>query len=155
MQRQFALHTFERAGDIQPERHRSGEPVECRPESMSNIPMHRYGQGPFCRFSVAQGQQWRISGVFIITCDDVARSVGETVNLARFWYHRGCITPAAVRQQGGQQTHCRINTLILGEAKQGTDIVLWFHSVEDATARKELKARLISALRPPWDLTSS
>lgn len=155
MERQFAGHSFKRVGDIQPERDRIGEPVQCRPEAMPNVPLHSYGQGPFCRFSVAQQRDWRLGGVFVVTCDEAVRSVGETVNLARFWDFRGRITPSAVRQRGGQQTHCRINSLILGEAKRGADIVLWFHSVEQDAARKELKARLIAALNPPWDLTLS
>lgn len=155
MERQFAGHTFKRVGEIRLERDRGGKPVECRPETMPNFPPHRYGQGPFCRFSVAQGPSWRLGGVFVVTCDEAACSVGETVNLTRFWNLRGRITPAAVRQQGGQQTHCRINSLILGEAKRGADIVLWFHSVEHDAARKELKARLTVDLNPPWDLISS
>ena len=155
MERQFAGHTFKRVQEIQPERDSSGEPVEYRPECIDDAPLHRYGQGPFCRFSVAQGRSWRTGGVFVITCDDAARSIGETVNLARFWNFRSEITASAVRQKGGQQTHCRINSLILSEAKRRADIVLWFHPVENAAVRKELRARLIAALNPPWNLTSS
>ena len=156
MERQFAGHTFKRVGDVQLERDRSGEPVECRPETMPNDLLHRYGQGPFCRFSVAQERSWqRRSGVFVVTCNEAVRSVGETVNLARFWKFRCSITRSAVLQKGGQQTHCRINSLILDEAKRGAEIVLWFHSVECAAGRKKLKERLKAALNPPWDLTLS
>ena len=155
MERQFAGHTFERVGEIQPERGRNGGLVECRPETLPNVQLHRYGRGPFCRFSVAQRHSWRAAGVFVITCDDAARSVGETLNLARFWNHRGGITPSAVRQQGGQQTHCRINSLILDEAERGANIVLWFHPVENDAVRKELKVRLVAALNPAWDLASA
>ena len=152
IERQFAGHTFERVGHIQPERDHSGELVERLPEA--NVPLHIHGDGPFCRFSIAQQRNWRrLGGVFVVTSDGAVRSVGETEDLARYWYSRGRIAPAAVRKKGGQQANCRINSLILGEAKRGADIVLWFHSVQQDAERKELKARLIAALNPPWDLT--
>ena len=151
MERQFAGHTFKCVGQIQPERDRSGEPIKYSSGAMPDVPLNNYGQGPFCQFSVAKGPSWRLSGVFVVTCDEAVRSVGETVNLARFWNLRGRITPAAVRKQGGQQTHCRINSLILDEAKRGADIVLWFRCVHHDTERKGLKKQLLNALDPPWD----
>ena len=154
MERQFAGHTFKRVGQIQPERDHSGKPVEYTPEAIPNDLLNRYGLGPFCRFSVAQQQNWQIGGVSIVTCNESVRSVGETVNLSRYWFSRGRIAPAAARK-GGQQSNCRINNLILGEAKRGADIVLWFHCVQHDAERKELKARLIAALSPPWDRTKS
>lgn len=152
MEGQFVGYTFRRVGDIEPEWDLSGEPVEFWPEVTPDVPLHRYGQGPFCRFSIAEDREWQIGGVFVVTCDEAACFVGETVNLTRLWRFVGRITSSAVRQRGGQQTHCRINNLILGKVKREADVVLWLYSVENDAARRGLRSRLIAALNPCWNL---
>ena len=155
MERRFAGQTFECVGPIRPERDSGGALIESRPESAPSASLHRYGKGPFCRFRIAQESRWQRGGVHVITCDNDVRYVGESRNLAQIWNFGGRISPSAVLQDGGRQTHCRINNLILTEAKQGTKIVVWFHSIENHAVRKERKAQLISALAPPWNLTRS
>ena len=154
MERSFAEYSFKRVGAIQPERDGRGALIEERPESPPNVPLHKHGEGLFCRFRIAQEDRWRRGGVYALTYGDAVGYVGESQSLATVWNFVGRITPSAVRYRGGQQTYCRINTLILNEAKQATEITLWFHAVEDGMHRRELKARLIAALNPSWNRTS-
>ena len=155
MGRNFAGYVFERVGTIHPKRDVRGLPVEERPRSPNNSPPHKYGSGPFCRFHIAQEGRWRSSGVYVLTCGDTVRYVGECKNLAMIWNFVGGITPSAVRYKGGQQTHCRINNLILNEARERVEIVLWFHAVWDNADRKTCKAQVVNALNPTWNLTST
>ena len=155
MERSFAGYSFESVGPIQPKRDVGrGALIEVRPEPSPDVPLHRYGEGPFCRFRVAQDAHWRRGGVYVLTYGDSVGYVGKSEKLARVWYFVGQISPSAVRYKGGQQTHCRINTLILNEATRSTETALWFHAVEDGMRRGELKKRLVAALKPPWNLTS-
>ena len=154
MERSFAESTFERVGAIQPEYDGRRVLIEERPESPRNLPLHKYGEGPFCRFRIAQDNRWRRSGVYVLACGDTVRYVGECMSLAMIWSSVGHITPSAVGYKGGQQTHCRINALILNEAKEEAEVTLWFHAVEDDMDRRARKAQLIAALGPSWNLTS-
>ena len=153
MERNFEGYPFKRVGAIRPERDSRGVMLEERPEPPNNLLPHKHGRGPFCRFRIAQGGRWQRSGVYVLTSGDTVRYVGECKNLAMIWNSVGGITPSAVRE-GGRQTHCRINNLILNEAKQGVETVLWFLAVGDGVRRKECKAQVATALKPTWNLTS-
>ena len=155
MERGFADYSFTRVGAIRPEHDSRGALIEERPESSRNLLLHRYGRGPFCRFRIAQEGRWRRSGVYVLTCGHGVRYVGTCKNLATIWNFVGRITRSAVRYEGGQQTHCRINSLILSEVKQEAEPVLWFRAVHDDRARRALKTLLVAALNPPWNLTST
>ena len=152
MERSFAGHSFRRVGAIQPERDSQGAPIEERLGLASHAPLHKYGEGPFCRFRIAQG--WQRSGVYVLTCDDAVRYVGACKSLATILELRWPHSAISSSPQRGQQTHCRINALIMAEAKQEADIVLWFYATEDGLRLGEIKARLVNALNPPWNLTS-
>jgi len=155
MVRNFTGYAFERVGAIHPDRDIRGALIEHRPSPPNNSPLHKYGNGPFCRFRIAQEGRWRQSGVYVVTSGDAARYVGECKNLATIWNYVGGIKPAAVQHKGGQQTHCRINNLILNMAMQGVETVLWFRPVRDDTQRRECKAQVAAALNPTWNLTST
>ena len=149
MQRSTISTAFERVGPINPERDSSGRIIEVQPQT--NQPLHKYGGGPFCRFRIAQESNWQQSGVYVLTLNGVAHYVGECKSLSMIWRNVGHIAPRAV-QTGGQQTFCRLNTLILEEAKQGSELVLWFQPVEDAARRSALKAELVESRNPAWNL---
>lgn len=131
----------------------TGVLTEERPKPPNNSPTHRYGKGPFCQFRIAQERSWQRSGVYVVTCGDAVRYVGECKNLAMIWNSVGGITPSAVRK-GGRQTHCRINNLILNEAKRGVESVLWFHTISNDALRKACKDKVAASLNPTWNLTS-
>ena len=153
MEEDFAGYPFERVGAIQLERDRWGVLIEERPGPPRNAPLHRYGEGPFCRFRIAQERQWWRGGVYVLTCGGTVRYVGTCENLSTIWNSVGRISPSA-RYKGGQQTHCRINALILNEGKQEREVALWFHAVEGDTGRKARKIRLVDTLNPPWNRSS-
>ena len=154
MVRDFAGCAFESIGAIQLERYGRGVLIEESPGSTQDQPLHKYGHGPFCRFRIAQEHHWRRSGIYLLTCGGNVCYVGECKNLAKIWNSVGRISRSAVRQKGGQQTHCRINVLILNEAKQGVEVILWFHTIDDDVERSARKARLLANLNPPWNRTS-
>lgn len=144
-ERRFAGYTFERVGAIQPERDKGDGFGENGPES-GDFPLHRHGQGPFCRFRVAQG--WRETGVYVVTSDGKPLYVGATKNLESVWRSYGRIARSAMGV-GGNTTYCRLNNRILKEAKQGAEVILWFCAAADDRRRGELKAELEDRLDPP------
>ena len=151
MERSVTGHAFERVGAIQPERDRSGAIIESRPAPHESL--HKYGKGPFCRFTIAHEPGWQRSGVYVLTCGGVARYVGECKNLTMIWNSVGHITNTAVAPRG-RQTHCRLNTLILNETKGKEELVLWFEAIEDDEDRSARKAQFLASRNPPWNLVS-
>ena len=133
MEHDFAGRTFEFVGEIDPERDPYGEVLGEFPQSRyrneRNLPLHRYGHGPFCRFRVARG--WRREGIYILTSGDEPLYVGECVDLETRWgpVGYGLISPRNC-YKGGQQTNCRINNLIFVDAKTGVSLNLWFYPTE-------------------------
>ena len=142
---------FTLVGPIQPERTDDGRITEITFSPSAGASLHRYGHGPFCRFSIAQEIQWRRGGVYVVVSNDTVRYVGECANLATIWHQVGRIKPSAVRI-GGQQTHCRINANILDEVQRGNEVKLWFHPVDDRSQRSSVKAQLSDSCNPPWNL---
>ena len=150
VERSFAGYKFKRVESIQPERNERGTLIEERVDG-ANSPLHNYGQGPFCRFRVAQG--WRQSGVYVLASDGKPLYVGECKNLESVWRSYGQISPSAVKK-GGNQTYCRINNRILNEANQRKELILWFHAITEDKQRKRCKADLTNKLNPLENRTS-
>jgi len=138
---------------IIPELDENGMPKECMPQSdyknKSNIHLHEYGKGPFCRFKVPDICN-KNSGVYVILVDGVSKYVGECESLRRrFNIGYGNISPRNC-YKGGQQTNCRINTLILETYKNKSRIELLFYETED---RVDIERTLINKLNPEWNMT--
>ena len=153
--RTFSDYTFDRVGPIQLELDTRGEVIGNLPQSRfsneRNLPLNKYGTGPFCRFRVAKG--WQTSGVYILTNGGDPLYVGECENLNRRWGPQGYgnISPRNCFK-GGQETNCRINNLIYMGAKSGAEFDLWFLAVDgDKHARRAIESGLIYVLRPPWN----
>jgi hypothetical protein len=100
-----------------------------------------------CKFGIpsSYGQ----AGVYVLTLDERPVYVGECQHLAERFNTRGygAIQPKNC-YEGGQSTNCKINRRILQAAKAGRVPVLWFLETDD---RCRVEARLIGALRPPWN----
>jgi hypothetical protein len=144
---------FQYVCDIIPESDGDGMPKEYMPQSRynnsSNIPLHEYGHGPFCRFKVPERHN-RKTGVYIILVEGDPKYVGECEDLGmRFNMGYGNISPRNC-YKGGQPTNCRVNTLILGTYKNGSRIELLFHETED---RYNIEGTLIEELHPEWNKT--
>ena len=155
MRRSIESHLFEHVGTIEPLRGHDGCVIEELPQSRyrnrNGLPLNNYGHGPFCRFRTARG--FRESGVYIIASDKTALYVGECKNLENRYGSNGygSISPRNCFK-GGQETNCRINTLILNATKGGDELTLWFHPIDGGKAeRVEIETELIAVLMPVWN----
>jgi len=145
--------TFVRVSNIQPERDDIGRLKNFTPHSrysnLAALPLHEYGAGPFCRFSISS--EWkRKEGVYILLVNDLVKYVGECVDLAgRINTGYGNISPRNCFK-GGQPTNCRINNFVLESVKLGYRITLIFHETNE---RLNVEANLLRELRPEWNAT--
>lgn len=143
---------FEFVGPIAPDRDDLGITAK-HPQARytkANLPLNRYGAGPFCSFKVAKGL--RKAGVYLIQADKLIVYVGECQNLAfRYGSGYGIISPRNCFK-GGQETNCRINNLIFDAAQKGAVLSLWFREVEGGKPQRlAIERGLVSALRPAWN----
>jgi len=151
MQRSFAGITFERVGEIDPERDESGAIREFMPQSRyakaGTTPLNPNGAGPFCRFSIGTGVN--SSGVYVLTLDGAPVYAGKCENLAKRWggMGYGAISPKNCFV-GGQSTNCKVNNRVLHHAKAGRLLELWFYPTDDTSVAERA---LILDLRPQWN----
>ncbi|MBZ0212790.1 MAG: GIY-YIG nuclease family protein [Nitrospirae bacterium] len=111
--------------------------------------LHRYGKGTFCRFKLLGLPS--SSGVYMFLVDNCVVYVGRAIDVRkRFTMGYGNISPKNC-YEGGQQTNCRINQLVLGSASAGSDIRILVHLCDD---QAELEQRLIAHLKPAWNRTT-
>ena len=161
MERDFAGLLFSYVGQILPKRDERGERGKViaylpqkRHRNEQNLPLHEYGNGPFCRFQIAQESRWRLGGVYVLAEGEESRYVGETQELTNRWRTRGygSIQPRNCFHRG-QPTNCRINNLIYERTRTGADFYLWFRPIDgaDVKKRKEAEAKLVKELSPPWN----
>ncbi len=151
----IAGYMFLHVGRIRPERDRRGAAIDEMPQSRyrneRDLPLHKYGRGPFGRIRIPKG--WWGSGVYVLTNGDGrALYVGECQNLQSRWNDGfGRISPKNC-YQGGQETNCRINSLIHQGTTTEENFVLWFYPVNGGKrAREAVESELIAALKPPWN----
>jgi hypothetical protein len=148
---EIAGYRFEYVCQISPETGAHGRPREFMPQSRyanrDGRPLHAYGAGPFCRFSIPS--TWNGSGgVYIFLADSVPRYVGCCDSLGnRINQGYGAIQPRNCFF-GGQETNCRINSLVLEANNRGMRVELLFHETE---WRHDLEASLIGTLSPEWN----
>ena len=110
------------------------------------VPRNRYGNGPFCKFRIPNGHN--LCGIYAILVDGLAKYIGECVNLsARYNMGYGNISPRNCFV-GGQETNCRINSLILTASQKGAHITLWFHS---SKRYKAVEQELLALEKPKWN----
>lgn len=128
-----------------------GQIKEFEPQSRylkaSESTLHKYGSGCFCKFRVC-GLENR-AGAYLMVNDGAVVYVGRTKDMKRrFAMGYGNISPKNCFE-GGQQTNCRINKLILESAKKGLEFrFLVIYSEEYVLLEKEL----ITRLRPEWNI---
>jgi hypothetical protein len=146
----IAGYDFEHVGDIKPVCEKDGLIQQFMPQSRyqnaRNLPLNKYGAGPFCRFRIPNG--FRASGVYVLTIDDEIRYVGECTNLSsRFNNGYGNISPKNCFK-GGQETNCRLNNLVYVAAMAGERISLWFFQTKD---HKAMEVVLRSTMKLAWN----
>lgn len=112
-------------------------------------PLHTYGNGPFCKFSISS--EWsRVAGVYALIEDSQVLYIGQCADFAkRYNQGYGNISPRNC-YVGGQPTNCKINALILEKHIEDCSISLYFHPTSDYDHVERL---LISTYRPPYNRT--
>jgi hypothetical protein len=146
----IAGYEFEHVGDIEPVRGPDGSIQQLMPQhrykNARNVPLNRYGGGPFCRFRIPN--RFKVSGVYVLIINDEIRYVGECTNLsARFNTGYGNISPKNCFK-GGQETNCRLTNLIYIAAEAGERMSLWFFQTADY---KAMEIALRSTLKLVWN----
>ena len=150
--RTISGYRFDFICSIDPQRNPEGGIVEHFPqdryENAQNLPLNRYGEGPFCKFSIPPSLAQ--AGVYVLTAEGEPRYVGECQNLSRrFNMGYGNISPRNC-YTGGQETNCRLNNLILESLRVGEMIDLWFHPTDDY---KRVEQALLASRPFPWNRT--
>ena len=143
-------HLFHFIAEIQPERDGSGQIIrhlpQARYKNKNFLPLHKYGKGPFCKFKIPSNL--RASGVYLLLVNGQLHYIGECADLSqRYNSGYGNISPRNC-YEGGQQTNCRINHLILQAVGSGKQVTLWFHSTAD---HKALEADLREKQSSSWN----
>jgi len=143
-------HRFSKICDIQLIKDDAGEPQELFPQDRyaneSNLPLNRYGSGPFCKFKIPNSLN--APGVYAIIVDNEVKYIGECQNLsARYNMGYGNISPRNCFV-GGQETNCRINNLILSAGKSAEEVSLWFYQTENY---KNVEMELRASLNLEWN----
>lgn len=120
-----------------------------RYENKKNLSLNKYGNGPFCKFTINRKFSGK-SGVYIISVNDEIQYVGECDDLhKRFFMGYGNISPRNCFE-GGQPTNCRINSEILKCNKSQEKVQLYFLETRD---RYNIEHELILKLKPSWNKT--
>jgi len=112
--------------------------------------LHKYGQGPFCKFKIPSGIN--LPGVYALVTSQRLKYIGRCNSLSkRFNAGYGNISPrnCFTTNTNGQETNCRLNNLIYTTILEGQPIGLWFHPSQDFTL---IEKKLLKALGPPWNL---
>lgn len=141
---------FEHVCEIAPERDANGNVRRCAPQAAfrneRNLPLNRYGSGPFCKFRIPTS--FNVGGVYAIQINDEVSYIGECVNLsARYNAGYGNISPRNCFR-GGQETNCRLNNLIFLAAENGARVHLWFHKTPDY---KTTELEILSIKQWQWN----
>lgn len=136
--------------EIEPDKGSDGQILTFMPQDRFDNPrsisLHKYGNGPFCRFKIQNSLDY--PGVYTLMDAECVLYIGECINLSsRYNMGYGNISPRNCFE-GGQPTNCRINNLILLAKSAGSTISLWFLPTSN---NKDIKSQLRTSLRPSWN----
>jgi hypothetical protein len=152
LQRAIGDRTFVFQQSLEPDRTSDGAIHEFFPAdrflNAAGLPLHSYGEGPFCAFRI--GAPAGLPGVYALIVDDEVRYLGECADLrARFNAGYGIISPRNCFV-GGQPTNCRINRRVLEVVKAGGRVDLYF-LLTSPSDRKAVELELLARFSPPWN----
>lgn len=117
-------------------------------KNKNNLPLHKYGNGPYCAFRVPTA--YHCPGVYVFQVGEQIKYIGKCDDLAqRINNGYGNISPRNCYERG-QSTNCRINQLVLKSCEQGELIKLFFL---DAKYNKDVvEEYLIKHVQPDWNI---
>ena len=155
---------FQQIDNLLPTRDQQGRILKFSPASLynnpKNLPLNRYGEGPFCQFRIKADKGLLDSlGVYAIVQDAkevlyIGKCTRPNSTLGkRFNAGYGTIHPSSCFK-GGQSTSCRINHGILEAAQKGKHLTVVFHKCQNGSEASSLKSELIKQLRPPWNINA-
>lgn len=145
-----SIEDFQHVCFIEPEEI-NGKIYEYIPHSKykneKNYKLNKYGNGPFCKFKIPKGFFGK-KGVYIILENENIRYVGKCEDLeVRYNAGYGIISPRNCFE-GGQNTNCKINSLILSMRKNRSKIELRFFETNEHSTIEEY---FIKKLNPRWN----
>lgn len=148
---QLGDYTFHHICALVPDVKPDGSILEIMPQdsykNLKGLPLNKYGAGPFSRFRIPKNLDF--CGVYAVFVDCDLKYIGECEVLSsRFNTGYGQISPKNC-YAGGQETNCRINTLVLQQARAGAKISLWFLATNE---HKTIEQELRSTLSTDWNL---
>jgi len=109
--------------------------------------LHKYGGGPFSKFKIPT--DIRDEGVHALISNDDIKYIGGSANLAQGYNSGfGRISIGSAPFTGGNETYCRINTLILKQIESGSTIELWFKKTAEY---HRIKSILVHKINPEWN----
>jgi len=151
MTRDVLGYIFNFVTRIEVERDAAGSVREFMPQSRyvnkRGLRLNKHGAGPFCQFRIPGYLGYQ--GVYAVMTDGEISYIGECENLSERFNARGygTIHPRNCFERG-QPTNCKVNNVILGNAKEGRNMELWFYQTPH---RKGIEAELIRRLQPRWN----
>lgn len=105
----------------------NGSVKEFVPELKSGRRLNPYGKPPFCRFSVNVPDR---AGVYLWIVEDEIIYIGEGQNLQKRFNDYGHIY-AANCYASGRNTNCKMNKVVLEQAKKGQYVKLYFYETAE------------------------
>lgn len=144
-------YPFEFIQEICPERNPDGNIAEYYPEKLyfshDKAALNKYGNGPFCRFSI--DSNWNgVCGVYAFYIDDELVYIGKTENFGqRFNLGYGQISPRNCFLNG-QVTNCKINKVVLNAVKKSQKIELYFYPTNEYSF---VESELINYYSPKYN----
>lgn len=150
--KELSGYPFQFIQELEPNRNLLGEIKQYNPQENYNkkatVPLHKYGKGPFCRFSLNSKDYGGISGVYLMCDGKDILYIGQTANFQqRFDNGYGNIAPRNC-YIGGQNTNCKINKMILNKYIRGERVYLYFFVTPDYD---QVEHQLIKVYQPPYN----
>ena len=143
-------YTFSFVQDLIPECDENGKLIDYYPQDdypgRDRKRLNQYGAGAFCRFSINADD---VPGVYLWVADGEITYIGETSGLARrFNTGYGVIEPVNC-YVGGQSTNCKMNKVVLEQARTGKYVKLYFYETVD---HKKVELELLGKIKTKYNV---
>lgn len=121
--------------------------------------LHRYGQGPFCKFKIINHLKEKGLYCYVVNGDIkyIGKVTGKSTFGKRFNGGYGHISPYNCYKKenghsGGRLTNCHINSIVNKELLNGSDIYVGFYVMENDIDISNLEKKLIEDKHPEWNI---
>ena len=122
--------------------------------------LHRFGQGPFCKFKI--NDHLNEKGLYCFVVNGVVKYIGKVTGNSsfgkRFNNGYGHISPyncyqAGNGHSGGRLTNCHINSLVNQELLNGSEVLVGFHVMNNNNITiSNSEKQLIEGNNPDWNI---